>query len=414
MDKFLIQGGAPLRGRVDIHGAKNAALPLLAATMLTEEPVTLHNLPKLGDVGTMCKLLTYMGGSWTNGKSLRIVIPGIERPEAPYDCVKTMRASSLVLGPLLARAGRARVSLPGGCAIGSRPLGLHMQALEAMGATFTIEDGYIVGTASQLRGTDFTFETVTVTGTENIMMAAVLAKGTTILRNAAREPEILDLADCLIKMGAQIEGAGTSEITIAGVERLGGTEHTIIPDRIEAGTFLIAAAMTEGDITIHGARPRDIEALIEKMTQAGAMIQHDAETIHVRGPKQLQAVDCTTGPFPGFATDLQAQFMAAMVRANGSSVINETVFENRFMHVGELQRMGADITVKGSTAIVKGTSNLRGAPVMATDLRASAGLVLAGLVAEGETPVQRVYHIDRGYEEIEKKLQGLGAQIERV
>lgn len=414
MDRFIITGGTPLRGDVTVHGAKNAALPLLAATILTDQPVILRNTPKLHDIHTMCTLLEHMGGRWDQGDLLRVRCAAIERPEAPYEVVKTMRASSMVLGPLLARCGRARVSLPGGCAIGARPLGMHLQALEKMGARFTIDNGYIVGQAKQLHGADVAFDIVTVTGTENVMMAATLAQGTTILHNAAREPEIRDLATCLRSMGARIEGDGTSDIMITGVPALGGVEHTIIPDRIETGTFLIGAAMTGGDVQVHGTTPLHVEALTEKLRAAGAMIRVTDQGVRVTGPPRLTSADCTTAPYPGFATDLQAQFMAAMTTATGNSIIVETVFENRFMHVGELQRLGADITVNGNTAIVKGVKRLRGAPVMATDLRASASLVLAGLIADGTTEIQRVYHIDRGYERIEEKLRTLGAKIERL
>ncbi|MBI2343370.1 MAG: UDP-N-acetylglucosamine 1-carboxyvinyltransferase [Deltaproteobacteria bacterium] len=413
MDRFRIDGGHPLHGTVQINGAKNAALPLLATAILTDETVVLHHLPNLGDIRTMCRLLSHLGAEWRGGETITVRLAGVERAEAPYEIVKTMRASTLVLGPLLARCGRARVSLPGGCAIGARPMGLHLQALERMGGRITIENGYIVAEARRLRGIDYTFETVTVTGTENIMMAATLADGTTTLHNAAREPEIPDLAQCLTTMGAQIHGAGTSDITIQGVTRLRGVEHTIIPDRIVAGTFAIATAMTGGDVTLQSMVPGHIEALLEKLAAAGAKIFPMTDALRVVGPPRLEAVDCTTAPFPGFATDLQAQFMAAMTIANGSSVINETVFENRFMHVGELQRMGANIQVQGSTAVVKGVPRLRGAPVMATDLRASASLVLAGLTAEGSTEIERVYHIDRGYEQIETRLGALGATMTR-
>ncbi len=414
MDRFLITGGTPLRGDIAVHGAKNAALPLLAAAMLTDQPMIFRNIPDLNDIRTMRTLLAHIGGELQDSDILRVHCAGIERPEAPYEVVKTMRASSMVLGPLLARCGRTRVSLPGGCAIGARPLGLHLQALEKMGAKFAIENGYIVGQAKRLHGADFTFDTVTVTGTENVMMAATLAEGVTVLRNAAREPEIVDLANCLRTMGAQISGDGTSDITITGVTRLGGADHTIIPDRIETGTYMIGAAITGGDVRITSVVPAHVEALTEKLRSAGAKIEISDHTIRVIGPQRLNSVDCTTAPFPGFATDLQAQFMTAMTVAIGNSVIVETVFENRFMHVGELQRLGADITVNGNTAIVKGAKQLRGAPVMATDLRASASLVLAGLIANGTTEIQRVYHIDRGYERIEEKLGKLGAKIERV
>ncbi len=413
MDHFLIHGGNPLIGTVQISGAKNAALPLLAAALLTDQPFVLHRVPHLNDLRTMLRLLSHIGVEWSDGATIRLHARGIERPEAPYDIVKTMRASSLILGPLLARSGRARVSLPGGCAIGARPLNLHLQALEAMGATITIENGYINATAQCLTGADITFETVTVTGTENVMMAATLARGTTILRNAACEPEIPDLAACLNRMGAKISGAGTPTITIEGVTSLAGGEHTIIPDRIETGTFMIAAAMTRGDVQITHCAPLHVAALTELLRTVGATVTATADSLHVCGPQRLRAVYCVTAPYPGFATDLQAQWMAAMTIADGTSVIEETVFENRFMHVPELQRLGAQIEVHGTTATIHGVPQLRGAPVMATDLRASASLVLAGLASEGTTEVQRVYHIDRGYERIEEKLRPLGARIIR-
>lgn len=414
MDALRITGGAPLAGTIPISGAKNAALPLLAASLLTDQPVVLHNLPALRDIATMTRLLTHLGVAWSDGRTIQLQATTIERPEAPYDIVKTMRASSLIMGPLLARCGRARVSLPGGCAIGARPLDLHLKALQAMGAEVAIDGGYIHLTARALHGTDFTFEKVTVTGTENVMMAATLARGTTVLRNAAREPEVADLADCLTIMGAVIQGAGTGEIAITGVPALRGAEHTIIPDRIETGTFMIAAAMTGGDITLQGAVPAHVEALTEKLREAGAVVTATDSTIRVQGPPRLRGVDCTTAPHPGFATDLQAQWMAAMCTADGPSVVTESVFENRFMHVAELRRLGADISVHGTTAVINSVPRLRGAPVMCTDLRASACLVLAGLGAEGTTELQRVYHIDRGYERIEEKLRGVGAQIERA
>lgn len=414
MDKFLITGGAPLHGDVQISGAKNAALPLMAAALLTDAEVTLHQLPAVHDIRTMERLLTHLGTTWQDGQTLRIRAEHLTDPSAPYEIVKTMRASSLVLGPLLARCGFARVSLPGGCAIGARPLDLHLKALTAMGADIAITDGYIVARAKRLRGAAITFEKITVTGTENLMMAATLADGVTVLHNAAREPEIPALADCLTQMGARIEGAGTERITITGVARLQGTTCTIIPDRIETGTLMIAAAMTAGDVRLQGAIPAHVGALITLLQAAGATITEEPGAVRVRGPARLTGVDCTTSPYPAFATDLQAQWMAAMTTAQGTSRIEETVFENRFMHVAELQRLGADISVEGTTATVRHVERLRAAPVMATDLRASACLVLAGLIAEGTTEIQRVYHLDRGYERFEEKLRGLGARIERV
>lgn len=412
MDKLLITGGTPLRGRVQVSGAKNAALPLLAATLLTDETVQLHHMPQLADIRTMIRLLEYIGVE--HGADHDFRARGIERAEAPYDIVKTMRASSLILGPLLARAGQAHVSLPGGCAIGARPLNLHLDALQAMGAHITIDEGYVLALASRLRGAEIHFPSVTVTGTENIMMAATLAEGTTVLHRAAREPEIVDLATCLRAMGADIHGAGTDTITIRGVSRLHGAQHRIMPDRIEAGTFLIAAVMTGGDLEVQGCIAAHVGALLDKLEAVGASLAITDEGIHIHGPQTLTSRDCTTEPFPGFATDLQAQWMAAMTLAQGTSRICETIFENRFMHVGELQRMGADITIEGHCAIVRGVAGLRGAPVMATDLRASACLVLAGLAAQGKTLVQRIYHLDRGYEGLEGKLRSLGASILRI
>ncbi|MBI4238535.1 MAG: UDP-N-acetylglucosamine 1-carboxyvinyltransferase [Deltaproteobacteria bacterium] len=414
MDKFLITGGVPLHGEVRISGAKNAALPLMAAALLTDAEVTLHQLPAVHDIRTMERLLTHLGTTWQDGQTIRIRAEHLTEPSAPYEIVKTMRASSLVLGPLLARCGFARVSLPGGCAIGERPLDLHLKALTAMGANIEIAEGYIVARAKRLRGAEITFDKVTVTGTENLMMAATLAEGTTVLHHAAREPEIPALAACLTQMGAQIEGAGTERITIIGVSRLNGTTCTIIPDRIETGTFMIAAAMTAGDVRLQGAIPAHVGALITQLQAAGATVTEEPGALRVTASARLTGVDCTTSPFPEFATDLQAQWMAAMTTARGSSRIEETVFENRFMHVAELKRLGADITVEGTTAIVRHVEQLHAAPVMATDLRASACLVLAGLIADGTTEIQRVYHLDRGYEHFEAKLRNLGARIERV
>jgi len=417
MDKFLIHGGVPLRGEVAISGAKNSALPALAACLLTEEPVVLHRVPRVRDVLTMEKLLRSIGArTETKGGALRVEAREILSPEAPYQLVKTMRASSLVLGPLVARARRARVSLPGGCAIGARPINLHLAGLERLGARIRQEHGYVEAEAPDgLRGACFTFDRVSVTGTEDLMMAAVLARDETVLENAAREPEVKDLADLLLQMGARIEGAGTSTIRIQGVERLHGAEHTIIPDRIEAGTFLIAGAITGGEVLVAGCAPEHLTALVVKLRKAGAEVSEaGADALRIRSAGPLRAVDVITEEHPGFATDLQAQFMALMTQAEGVSLITETIFENRFMHALELARMGANIRVEGRRATVTGPSRLTGASVLASDLRASASLVLAGLVARGETLIDRVYHIDRGYEQIESKLSALGARIQRV
>lgn len=417
MDKFRILGGAPLEGKIAVSGAKNSALPALAACLLTAEPVTLHRIPEVRDIGTMEKLLQHTGARVEiDGGRVVVEAGGLERPEAPYDLVKTMRASSLVLGPLVARAGRARVSMPGGCAIGARPINMHLSALEQLGARVTQSHGYVEAAAPEgLKGTHIRFDRITVTGTEDVLMAAVLARGETVIENAAREPEVGDLADLLVKMGARIEGAGTSMIRVQGVERLRGAEHTIIPDRIEAGTFLIAGAMTGGDLEVTGCRPDHLEALIVKMQQAGADVSAaDANTLRVRGRAKLHSVDMTTEEHPGFATDLQAQYMALMTQAEGISFVTETIFENRFMHVLELARMGANIRIEGRQAVVAGKTVLSGAEVIASDLRASASLLVAGLVATGETIIDRVYHIDRGYERIESKLVAVGARIRRV
>ncbi len=419
MEKFLIEGGTRLTGEISTSGSKNSALPALAACLLTADPVILHRIPRVRDIRTMEKLMGYIGAtiSETPGGPHTIHAAEIVDPSAPYDLVKTMRASSLVLGPLLARTGRARVSLPGGCAIGARPINLHVSGLERLGAETRQEFGYIeaVAPAGGLRGTTIHFDRISVTGTEDLLMAATLAKGETVLENAAREPEVADLADLLVKMGARIEGAGTSTIRISGVDRLHGAEHTIIPDRIEAGTFLIAGAMTRGDLTISGCEPKHLTALIVKMRQAGVEINEEAPgTLRVQVPNGLHSVDMTTEEYPGFATDLQAQYMALMTQADGISFITETIFENRFMHVQELARMGANIRIEGRQAVVAGLRELTGAQVIASDLRASASLVLAALVARGQTAIDRVYHIDRGYESIEAKLNGAGAKIERV
>ncbi|HXS95104.1 MAG TPA: UDP-N-acetylglucosamine 1-carboxyvinyltransferase [Candidatus Limnocylindrales bacterium] len=416
MDKFVITGGIALKGTIPTNGSKNSALPALAAALLTEEPVILHRIPRVRDIRTMQRLLVDIGSQVdVEDETVRLHTPKIVCPEAPYELVKTMRASSLVLGPLVARSGRARVSLPGGCAIGARPINLHIFGLERLGARIHQSHGYIEAQAPEgLRGAVVHFDRITVTGTEDLMMAAVLAKGETVLRNAAREPEVTDLADLLTKMGAKIEGAGTSTIRIQGVQRLGGAEHTIIPDRIEAGTFLIAGAITGGDLKVAGCNPEHVGALVSRMQQAGVDVtQPDATTLHVRGSGSLRSVDMTTEEYPGFATDLQAQYMALMTQAEGIAIIVETIFENRFMHAQELARMGANIRLDGKQAIVAGRRDLTGAGVIASDLRASASLVLAALVAKGETVIDRVYHIDRGYERIEAKLAAVGAKIRR-
>ncbi|MCK9230084.1 MAG: UDP-N-acetylglucosamine 1-carboxyvinyltransferase [Syntrophales bacterium] len=415
MGRIIIQGGERLTGDVPISGAKNAALPILASSLLTEERCTFYNVPDLVDVHTIGKLLAGLGAEIEKDEeSFRIQARKIENCEASYDLVKTMRASILVLGPLLARTGKARVSLPGGCAIGARPVNLHLKALRAMGADIDLHDGYVVATTKGLTGATIFFDTSTVTGTENIMMAATLARGTTVLENAAKEPEVENLARVLNGMGARVRGAGTDVITIEGVSLLHGVEDRIIADRVEAGTFMIAAAITGGDVLLKGCEPKHLEALMAKLREAGVTIETGEDEARVSVRRSIESVDLTTLPYPGFPTDLQAQMMALMSVGNGISVIRETVFENRFMHVNELMRMGADIVIDNNQAIVSGVERLRGAPVMATDLRASASLVLAGLVAEGKTELSRVYHIDRGYERIEKKLSRLGANIRRV
>jgi len=421
MDKFLIKGGKALRGTVAISGAKNSALPAMAAALLTAEKVTLHNIPKVRDLITMSKLLAFMDAkvSVTEMPASDYVIeaPKLNHAEAPYELVKTMRASVLTLGPLMARVGTARVSLPGGCAIGARPVDLHLKALEQMGAEIGTSHGYIEARApkGRLKGARIVFEKITVTGTENILMAAALADGETVLENAAREPEVTDLVVLLRKMGAEISGDGTSTLLIRGVEKLHGTEHTVIPDRIEAGTFLVAGAITRGDLTISNCAPEHLGAVIAKMEQAGVLIEIvNKTTVRVRSAKKLTGLDMTTEEYPGFATDMQAQYMALATQAEGTSVIVERIFENRFLHASEMMRMGANISIEGHTATVRGSSALSGSVVQASDLRASAGLVLAGLVASGETLIERVYHIDRGYEGIVEKLRGAGADIERV
>ena len=418
MDKLIIHGGASLEGEVSISGAKNSALPILSATLLTDQAVTISNVPHLHDITTTIELLGLMGSRITVNERMHIEIDNaqINNFFAPYELVKTMRASILVLGPLLARYGKADVSLPGGCAIGSRPVNIHLQGLIAMGADITTDSGYIrAKTKGRLKGVHLTLDIVTVTGTENLMMAATLADGLTIIENAAREPEVKDLANCLNKMGAKISGAGTDHIEIEGVESLHGTEHEILPDRIETGTYLVAAAMTGGMMRLKNTQSILLESVITKLTEAGAKIEieENAISIDMKG-KKPKAVDVHTSPFPGFPTDMQAQFTAMNSIAEGSGTITEAVFENRFMHVHELQRMGADLKLQGNTTITDGVEQLTCAPVMATDLRASASLVLAGLVAEGETVVDRIYHIDRGYETIEEKMSQLGASIRRV
>jgi UDP-N-acetylglucosamine 1-carboxyvinyltransferase len=417
MDKLIIQGGIPLEGEIRISGAKNAALPILAATLLAEGPMVIGNVPHLHDITTTMELLGRMGCSLTVDERMHIEVDTSTIKEffAPYELVRTMRASILVLGPLLARFGSADVSLPGGCAIGSRPVNLHLQGLTQMGAELSVEGGYIRAKAKRLKGVDMVLDLVTVTGTENLMMAATLAKGVTVIRNAAREPEVVDLADCLIAMGAKIEGAGTDTIRIEGVESLGGTHYDILPDRIETGTYLVAAAMTGGRVKLKNTRPHLLEAVISKLNEAGAHMTMGEDWIEVNmNGDSLRAVNIHTSPYPGFPTDMQAQFTAMNCIASGTGTITESVFENRFMHVLELQRMGAQVKLEGNTAITTGVKQLTSAPLMATDLRASASLVLAGLVAKGATEVDRIYHIDRGYETIEEKLSNLGAQIKRV
>jgi UDP-N-acetylglucosamine 1-carboxyvinyltransferase len=417
MDKFVITGGTALRGEIPTSGSKNSALPALAAALLTDEPVVLRRIPRVRDIRTMQRLLVDIGSrAEVEGETLRLTTQQIVCPEAPYELVKTMRASSLVLGPLVARCGRARVSLPGGCAIGARPINLHIFGLEQLGARIHQSHGYIEAEAADgLRGSVIHFDRITVTGTEDLMMAAVMARGETVLRNAACEPEVVDLAALLNKMGAKIEGAGTSNIRIEGVERLHGAEHAIIADRIEAGTFLIAGAITGGDLTITGCVPDHLGALVSKLQQTGVEVtQPDETTLRVRGTGQLRSVDMTTEEYPGFATDLQAQYMALMTQAEGIAIVLETIFDNRFMHAQEMARMGANIRLDGKQAIVAGPRELTGAGVIASDLRASASLVLAALVARGETVIDRVYHIDRGYERIEAKLARVGANIRRM
>ena len=419
MDKLVIRGGEPLLGTIRVSGAKNAALPCMAAALLTDEPVILENIPQVRDIQTTRNLLTAMGAEVELGYGraqhrTSIHCKNLASPEASYELVKTMRASTLVLGPLVARCGRARVSLPGGCAIGSRPIDLHIKGLEQLGAQITQDHGYVEAVADRLRGAEILFDKITVTGTEDLLMAATLAEGETILQNCAREPEVADLAALLNKMGAKIEGAGTATIRVKGVSKLKGAKHRIIPDRIEAGTFLIAGAMTGGDLNIAGCDPVHLSAVIGKLHQVGVKTKSNGDSVRVMGDNPFTGADMVTEEFPGFPTDCQAQFMALATQAEGTSIITENIFENRFMHAQELVRMGANIKIEGSRAVVRGKTPLSAAAVLASDLRASASLVLAALVADGETIIDRVYHIDRGYEHIEEKLRGVGAQIKRI
>ena len=419
MDKFVIRGGNPLLGSVKVSGAKNAALPAMAAAILTDEPVILENIPDVRDIQTERKLLVSMGAEVELGYGrahhrTTVCCKDLVNPEAAYELVKTMRASTLVLGPLVARMGRSRVSLPGGCAIGARPIDLHIKGLEKLGATIRQEHGYIEAVAERLRGGHIIFDKITVTGTEDLMMAATLAEGDTVMENCAREPEVADLAVLLIKMGAQIEGVGTSTMRIRGVNRLHGARHRIIPDRIEAGTFVIAGALSGGDLTVTNCEPQHLGALLLKLQECGVSIQTGRDSVRITGNGKLTAADVTTEEYPGFPTDMQAQYMALATQTEGTSVITENIFENRFMHAQELVRMGANIKVEGSRAVVRGKTPLSAAAVQCSDLRASASLVLAALVAEGETILDRVYHVDRGYERIEEKLRGVGAQIRRI
>ncbi len=419
MDKLVIRGGNPLYGTVHISGAKNAALPAMAAALLTEDPVVLENIPQVRDIETERRLLAAMGAEVELGYGrahhrTTICARNLSSPEASYELVKTMRASTLVLGPLVARMGRARVSLPGGCAIGSRPIDLHIKGLEQLGATITQEHGYVEASATRLKGAEIVFDKITVTGTEDIMMAATLADGETVLENCAREPEVVDLADLLNKMGARIEGAGSQQIRIKGVNKLHGARHRIIPDRIEAGTFLIAGALTGGALSVTHCEPKHLTAVVQKMREAGVDLRVNGTTITVIGGNPLKGVDLSTEEYPGFPTDMQAQFMALATQAEGASVIVENIFENRFMHAQEIVRMGANIKIDGRRATVRGKTPLSAAAVLASDLRASASLVIAALVANGETIIDRVYHIDRGYEHIEEKLRGVGAEIRRI
>ncbi len=419
MDKLVIRGGTPLLGTIRVSGAKNAALPCMAAALLTEEPVVLENIPQVRDIETTRTLLAAMGADVELGYGrahhrTTICSGQLVKPEAAYELVKTMRASTLVLGPLVARCGEARVSLPGGCAIGARPIDLHIQGLERLGAEISQEHGYVVARARRLKGANIVFEKITVTGTEDLLMAAALAEGETVMENCAREPEVADLADLLIKMGARIEGAGTSTIRVQGVERLRGARHRIIPDRIEAGTFLVAGAITGGDINVSGCDPRHLTFILQKLQECGVKLTVSGDSIRVMANGPFRAVDVATEEYPGFPTDMQAQYMALMTQAEGTSTITENIFENRFMHAQELVRMGANLKIEGRRAVVRGKTPLSAAAVLASDLRASASLVLAALVANGETIIDRVYHIDRGYERIEEKLRGVGAEIKRI
>ncbi len=417
MDKLLITGGARLTGETRISGAKNAALPILCSALLTREPVTFTNVPQLQDIRTLLALIEQMGVAVERDEAAGVVTldaSGLNNPVAPYERVKTMRASILVLGPLVARCGEARVSLPGGCAIGARPVDQHIKGLQAMGASINVEHGYIHAESPRLRGARMFTDMVTVTGTENLMMAACLADGETVIENAAREPEVVDLANCLVAMGARISGAGTDVIRIQGVDALHGATHRIMPDRIETGTYLCAAAAAGGDIRLTETSSAYLDAVIDKLLDAGCEIETERDAIRLKAPARLNAVSIRTAPYPAFPTDMQAQFMAINCIASGTAVIRETIFENRFMHAVELQRLGADIRIDGNTAVVTGVEHLEGATVMATDLRASAGLIIAGLVAEGETTIERIYHLDRGYEHLEQKLADLGARVERL
>jgi len=415
VDKLRISGGGPLEGEVTVSGAKNAALPIMCAALLTSKRLALSNVPRLMDVSTMARLLAQMGVEVDRSStSIQLNAEKIANPSAPYDLVKTMRASVLVLGPLLARCGHAQVSLPGGCAIGLRPVDQHVKGLQAMGAAISIEHGYMHAEAERLRGARIVMDLVTVTGTENLMMAATLAEGTTLIENAAREPEVVDLAKCLSAMGARIEGAGTPVIRIDGVAALGRTAHAVMPDRIETGTYLAAAVAAGGRVRLSRVAPETLDATLEKLREAGARIATGPSWIEIEMAERPHAVSVRTAPYPGFATDMQAQFMALASVARGTALITETIFENRFMHALEMQRLGADISIQGNTAVVTGVERLQGATVMATDLRASAGLVIAGLVAEGQTLIDRIYHLDRGYEALEKKLGALGARVERI
>ncbi len=415
MDKLLIEGGTRLSGEIAISGAKNAALPILCAALLTREPVTFTNVPQLNDIGTLLKLLAQMGVRVVrDGNVVTLDAGELNNPVAPYEMVKTMRASILVLGPLVARCGEAKVSLPGGCAIGARPVDQHIKGLQAMGAEVRVEHGYVHAAVPRLKGARLFTDMVTVTGTENLMMAACLADGETVIENAAREPEVVDLANCLVSMGAQISGAGTDVIRIRGVERLHGATHRIMPDRIETGTYLCAVAVTGGEVRLTGTATSYLDAVVDKLMDAGCEVVSERDAIRLKGPARLNAVSLRTAPYPAFPTDMQAQFMAINCVANGVAMIRETIFENRFMHAVELQRLGADIRIDGNTAMVQGVSKLEGATVMATDLRASASLVVAGLVAQGETVIERIYHLDRGYERLEEKLAALGAKVRRL